>query len=157
MEIRELSERNEAELKEALSLVWAVFSEFEAPEYVPEGISVFQEFIAFDSIIKMLGQGTLRLWVSYDGEFLTGVIAVRGEGHISLLFVRREYHRRGIARALFNVVEENCKSAGMDTITVNSSPFAAGAYHSLGFVDTDKETVINGIRFIPMKYQIHLS
>jgi len=157
MEIRELSARDDADLKDALRLVWTVFSEFEAPEYVPEGIAVFQEFISFDSIDKMLEKGILRLWASYEGEFLTGVIAVRGQGHISLLFVRREYHKQGIARALFTVAEENCKNADIDTITVNSSPFAVGAYHSLGFVDTGKETVINGIRFIPMKYEIHFS
>ena len=154
MEIRELSEVNTIDLKEALSLVWAVFNEFESPDYVPEGITVFREFISFDSISKMLEKGTLRLWASYEGEVLTGVIAVRGQTHISLLFVHREYHRRGIARALFTVVERSCKSADMDTITVNSSPFAVGAYHSLGFVDTDNETVINGIRFTPMRYEI---
>ncbi|WP_460645598.1 GNAT family N-acetyltransferase [Lacrimispora brassicae] len=37
-------------------------------------------------------------------------------------------------------------------MTVNSSPYAVEIYHKLGFVDTDTEQLVNGIRFIPMEY-----
>jgi len=58
MVIRELSEKD---MKDALELVWTVFSEFEALEYEPEGIAVFREFIAFDSISEMLSAGISHL------------------------------------------------------------------------------------------------
>jgi|GEM_PF-2894443 len=102
----------------------------------------------------MRASGELRIWGLYDQETLAGVIASRGPSHISLLFVRKEYHRRGIARALLAVAEESCRLSGRSEITVNSSPYAVEVYHRLGFVDTDKEKVMNGIRFTPMKYTI---
>ena len=36
--------------------------------------------------------------------------------------------------------------------TVNSSPYAVKIYEHLGFVPTDNEQTVNGIRFTPMKY-----
>ena len=64
MVIRELSKKD---MKDALELVWAVFSEFEAPEYEPEGIDVFREFIAFDSVSGMLSSGTMHIWEPSKG------------------------------------------------------------------------------------------
>ena len=64
MVIRELSKKD---MKDALELVWTVFSEFEAPEYEPEGIDVFREFIAFDSVSGMLSSGTMHIWEPSKG------------------------------------------------------------------------------------------
>lgn len=36
-------------------------------------------------------------------------------------------------------------------MTVNSSPYAVGAYEKPGFFDTDIEQVMNGLRFTPME------
>jgi len=151
MIIRELSEKD---WKGAHDLVWTVFSEFEAPEYEPEGIAVFREFIALDSISGMVSAGIMHMWGSFEGDILTGVTATRGPGHIALFFVRKEYQRRGIARALFAVVEQYCRNGKQNSITVNSSPYAVEIYHRFGFKDTGSETVTNGIRFTPMKYDI---
>lgn len=38
-----------------------------------------------------------------------------------------------------------------EDFTVNSSPYAHEVYKHLGFVDTDKEQCVNGLRFYPMK------
>ena len=37
--------------------------------------------------------------------------------------------------------------------TVNSSPYAVEVYRHLGFEEMDQEQTVNGIRFIPMKYE----
>ncbi|WP_168733762.1 GNAT family N-acetyltransferase [Metabacillus sediminilitoris] len=48
---------------------------------------------------------------------------------------------------------ERCKEEKNNSkLTVNSSPYALGIYHRLGFVESDKEQTINGIRFTPMSY-----
>ena len=74
------------------------------------------------------------------------MLATRNEGkHIALFFVDARYQRQGIGRQLF----ESAKQAGM---TVNASPYAVEIYHKLGFVETDKEQVVNGLRFTPMEY-----
>ena len=36
---------------------------------------------------------------------------------------------------------------------VNSSPYAVDVYHKLGFTDTDKEQMTNGIIYTPMIYK----
>lgn len=136
-------------LQAALELVWKVFLQFEAPEYCEEGISEFHDFIQVDSIRQKLLNHELFLWAGYEGDRIVGVIAVRPPFHISLLFVDPQFHRRGIARSLFETVLEVCKNT---EITVNSSPYAVGIYRRMGFADTDAEQTVNGIRFVPMKY-----
>ena len=88
----------------------------------------------------------------YDKNKLIGVIATRNNGnHIALFFVDGEYHKKGIGKCLFQKVLENATS---NEITVNSSVYAVEVYHKLGFVDTDKEQIEDGIIYTPMKLYI---
>ncbi|WP_419822167.1 GNAT family N-acetyltransferase [Anoxybacterium hadale] len=142
MEIRKIEQ---AGILEPMDLVWQVFQEFEAPDYAPEGIATFKSFI--DSQCSQL---TLELFGAYAGEQLLGVIATRNNGsHISLFFVRKEYHGQGIGKSLFGHIRS---SYDHPTITVNSSPYAAEVYRKLGFTDLDSEQVTDGLRYIPMEY-----
>lgn len=150
MEIIKLQKND---IRNALDLVWTVFKEFEAPDYSKQGIEEFRKFISYNSIIDKFDKGELYFWGCIDNNDLTGVITTRGINHICMLFVKKEYHRRGIARSLFQTVEERCKSKNnISIITVNSSPYAIEVYHRFGFFDTDKELTVNGIRFTPMSY-----
>lgn len=151
--LREISEH---ELKNALDLVWSVFEEFEAPDYSPEGVKVFQDFISYRVFLDKLLSGNMEMYGCYDGTELLGVIALRDKLHISLLFVRRNYHKRGVASSLCYFIFAKCKMNLTDAeeITVNSSPFAVEFYHKLGFKDTSSEQTVNGIRFTPMKYKL---
>jgi ribosomal protein S18 acetylase RimI-like enzyme len=140
-------------IKNALDLVWSVFQEFEVTDYSEEGIEEFRKFISYDSIVEKLDKGDLSFWGCIDNNELTGVIATRGVNHICMLFVKKEYHRRSIARSLLQTVIEVCKKQdNISKITVNSSPYAVEVYYRLGFIDTDKEQTVNGIRFTPMVY-----
>lgn len=133
----------------AMELVWRVFAEFEALEYSDEGIAEFQSFIKPDAVRLRLKQNAFCLWGAYEGDTIVGVIASRLPCHIALLFVEKTYHRRGIAKALYQAVLDYY---GEEVeMTVNSSPYALEAYRHLGFVETDTEQVVNGLRFIPMK------
>jgi GNAT superfamily N-acetyltransferase len=150
MEIRELNEKS---IEEAMKLVREVFMEFEAPEYEERGVSEFLSYIESIAMLQRIKSGELRLWGSLENDCLTGVISLRAGGHISLLFVKKEYHRRGIARSLFEKVREECAKEGIKEITVNSSPYAEEAYKRLGFSATSEEKTLNGIRFVPMIYR----
>ena len=58
------------------------------------------------------------------------------------------FQGQGIGRKLYNkIIELN----NQEFFTVNSSPYAHEIYKHLGFVDTDTEQCINGLRFYPMK------
>jgi GNAT superfamily N-acetyltransferase len=140
----------------ALDLVWKVFLEFEAPDYSRQGIEEFRKFISYNSIVEKFDNGELHFWGCIDNDELTGIIVTRRINHICMLFVKKEYHRRGIATSLFQTVKERCKSQkNISKITVNSSPYAVEFYHHLGFVDTDREQTVNGIRFTPMSYLLN--
>ncbi|KAF5057542.1 Acetyltransferase (GNAT) domain protein [anaerobic digester metagenome] len=140
-------------IENSLDLVWAVFQEFESPDYSTDGIEEFRKFTSYNSIVEKFDKGELRFWGYIDNGDLTGVIATRGVNHICMLFVKKDYHRRGIAKSLFQTVKEICKKQDdISKITVNSSPYAVEVYHRLGFVDIDKEQTVNGIRFTPMAY-----
>lgn len=140
------------DLKEALTLVWNVFLEFEAPDYCKEGIREFKEFLEYETIRDKIIKSQLNMWTCKDNDIVIGVLAVRPPCHISLLFVDKNHHRKGIARTMFQELVKYDKSGGAcSEITVNSSPYAAEVYHRLGFEDIDVEQTVNGIRFIPMK------
>ncbi len=132
----------------ALLLVWNVFLQFEAPDYTVEGVEEFRKSINSETYLSQL-----RFYGAFCEARLVGVIATRNEGtHIALFFVDAGYQRRGVGKRLFREV---CKRCSGRTITVNSSPYAAAVYRRLGFTDTDGELEVNGLRFTPMKAEIH--
>lgn len=151
MEIKGLIE---TDIDLSMQLVREVFMEFEAPEYEENGVTEFLNYIETGAMRQRIRDKELRLWGYFEGGKLTGVIALKTGGHISLLFVKKEYHRRGIAGSLFERVKQECVLEGINEITVNSSPYAKEAYAHLEFTAKSEEQTVNGIRFIPMGYNI---
>ena len=93
----------------------------------------------------------LHYYGAFDGEKLIGEIAIRPDRkHICFFFVDGRYHRRGIGTRMFRSVLEDYPK---ETITLNSSPYGLPFYKAIGFVPTDEEKTVNGIRFTPMKYE----
>lgn len=138
------------QLAEALSLVWEVFCRFEAPEYSEEGITEFKNFLNNEEEI-----GKLDFYGAFDkASDIVGVLAMRKPSHISLFFVKAEYHRQGIGRQLFEKILCDYQPQGIGVFTVNSSPYAVEVYRKLGFKLTGNECITNGIRYTPMKMEI---
>jgi GNAT superfamily N-acetyltransferase len=144
MEIREIKE---AEMQEALDLVWRVFLEFEAPDYTEEGINEFKKAIDDNEWVK-----ERDFYGAFIDNKVVGVIATKDLHHIALFFVSGEYHRQGIGKKLYEKVKE-LNNDGY--FTVNSSPYAHEVYKHMGFTDTDKEQCIHGLRFIPMQIKLN--
>ena len=142
------------ELKEALSLVWDVFSQFDAPEMEPQGIMVFRDFIDLNNMEKLVDSKVLSFTGAFEGEKLVGVLAMRGPVHISLLFVDPDVHRRGVARALFEEAKKETSGDVHRGITVNSSPYGVSFYKRVGFVPLEPEKEVNGMRIIPMQFDL---
>lgn len=145
-------------LEQASSLVWRVFTEFVAPGYSLEGIETFRKFIQPVEMNKSLESGRFFFLGFFDDERLVGVIAMRDFNHVSLLFVDKAYHCRGIAKELFKIAINKCiyRNSDLTEITVNSSPYAVNIYKKLGFYITSEETTKDGITYIPMKLEISL-
>ncbi|UWD47095.1 GNAT family N-acetyltransferase [Clostridioides difficile] len=151
-----IKELKEHDIRNALNLIWNVFEEFESPDYCDEGIKSFHEFIEYNSIIEKVKEKSIFFWGCFDCEKLIGVLAIRDLSHICMLFVDKNYHKRGVAKKLMAIGVRYCTESKDDLteVTVNSSPYAVEVYHKLGFKDTNVEQIVNGIRFTPMKLLI---
>lgn len=123
MEIKKI---DQAQMDNAIDLIWTTFLQFEAPDYSDEGIQSFKDFIENKEIIN-----TLEFWGAYDNQKLKGVIATNeNRKHICCFFVEAQYQRQGIGRKLWEYLLENSRK---EVITVNSSPYAVPVYHKLEF------------------------
>ncbi|MFD1899663.1 GNAT family N-acetyltransferase [Enterococcus termitis] len=97
--------QTEADLKDGLSLITNVFEKFQVPEYSPEGVTSFYRFIDKDFISKLISRNELELYGYYLNYQIVGVLGIKLPNHISLLFVDEQFHKKGIARALFEHVK----------------------------------------------------
>ncbi|MDY4953367.1 MAG: GNAT family N-acetyltransferase [Candidatus Onthomonas sp.] len=122
-----------------------MFCQFEAPEYAPEGVAEFRRTLA-----DVDGMRRMYLYGAFAGDTLVGMLAMRGTRHISLFFVKADWHRKGVGRRLFDAM---VRDWGPQEFTVHSSPYAVEIYRRLGFVPTDTEQVTNGIRYTPMRFR----
>ncbi len=139
----------------AMQLAWDTFLVYEAPEYDPEGVKHFHEFVKGDELRNMFALGEYYAWGAFDDEdVIVGVLGVRKHWHISLLFVEPRLHHQKIATKLLEQAFSEARSAGITEMTVFSSPFATGFYHKIGFTDLDREKKADGIRYTPMKIDL---
>ena len=150
---------NSNEVTEALALALEVFMQFEAPDYKPEGILSFKrDIIENEEFINSCKQGDSPIYAAFDKNKIVGIIGMRStKTHINLVFTKREYHRQGIATALFNYLLEDLLKGNpfLKELTLNSSPYGKEFYLHLGFTPLSEEQEIDGIRFTPMKYVVH--
>lgn len=146
------------EVTDAMQLALEVFMQFEAPDYDPSGVDSFKRDIVENAeYLNNARRGICPIYGAFDGDTLVAIMGMRSNRtHINLVFTKKEYHRRGIARAIFNylldaILREN---PSLEELTLNSSPYGLPFYLKLGLVPQGDEQEINGIRFTPMKYYI---
>jgi GNAT superfamily N-acetyltransferase len=140
---------------EACELIERVFMEFVAPGYSQRGVDEFMSYVNAARMAERRTQNHFAVAAHCAGRII-GVIEIRGNEHVSLMFVDKEHHGRGVCRTLFDNAVDHIRAAGRapSAMTVNSSPFAAPVYVRLGFSVQEPEKEINGIRFIPMKMEL---
>jgi ribosomal protein S18 acetylase RimI-like enzyme len=143
------------EWTDIMALAWKVFLKYEAPDYTPKGVQSFQEFITNNTIFRMFLAGSYQVMVAVEGEKIVGMIALRDNTHVSLLFVESKYHKMGIGKSLIEYAAHYLLSEiGAEKITVNASPYAVGFYHKIGFRDLGPEDECDGIRYTPMEFYL---
>lgn len=146
------------EIDQAMALALEVFMQFEAPDYGPEGVASFKRDIVENPVyLDNVKAGNCPIYGAFDKGTLVAIIGMRSNRtHINLVFTKKEYHRQGVARAVFQYLLEDIKKEFPQTkeLTLNSSPYGLPFYLRMGFVPTGKEQTINGIRFTPMKFII---
>ncbi|WMC94243.1 GNAT family N-acetyltransferase [Kineothrix sp. MB12-C1] len=143
------------EWEESIALAWKTFLQFEAEDYEPKGVRSFENFITDNTLYRMFIMGAYQMFVAVSNHKIIGMITVRSNSHISLLFVDEKYHRRGIGKALILRLCGYLKTElGVDKVTVNASPFGVEFYHRVGFWDLGVEQTVDGIRYTPMEISL---
>lgn len=148
MEVRLVKEE---ELWDAMNLCYQVFMEQVANSYTAEGQKTFLDFLEYNNQCNGFLEGRRKTYAAFGENGMRGVLQMTKEGHITLLFVRKDCQRTGIAGELLK------KAAGemqVQYLTVNAAPGAVQAYMHLGFILDGEEMIENGIRYTPMHIRL---
>ena len=141
-----------------MKLALEVFMQFEAPDYDDAGVDTFKrDIVENPTFIDNAKNGLCPIYAAFDGDKMVALIGMRSsKTHINLVFTKKEYHRKGIATAIFKFLLNDLlnENPSLNELTLNSSPYGLPFYISLGFIPLSEEQEINGIRFTPMKYII---
>ena len=137
------------------ALVSDCFMQFVAPDYRPEGIEAVLEYASPKRMAERVEFDGFVLVAEREGR-LAGMIEMREDRHVALLFVAPVYHRQGIARELLRQAIALClqRLPELRRVTVNSSPYALHIYERLGFRATGPVEERNGIRYTPMVLEL---
>ena len=143
------------EIDQYSDLINTVFDEFVGMDYSEEGNNSFKDFIKKDNILEKFNNGIYQYFVAKCNKEIIGILEIRNKNHISLFFVKKEYHKQGIGKKLFEHYKESIKeNDNIKILSVNSSIFAENIYSKLGFFKINEIQEKNGIKYIPMEYRI---
>lgn len=126
--------------------------EYIVPESSHEGACTF---------LRENDEAGLRAWVRSghiyhvaleQGE-LAGFVAIRNNDHLFHLFVDRRWHRRGLARRLWEAARSAAlERGGSGSFTVNASSYAVPVYEAFGFERTGPLQCVKGLKVNPMRF-----
>ena len=141
-------------------LIVTLFDEFVASGYSEKAAKTFRRQTGRQSRCTELREGETR-WVAETlvagtrGE-LVGVIGVRDFSHVHWLWVRKDWHHRGVASILLASVIADTRNQRQEVmrITLNSSPYAIPFYLRMGFQISGDEIDQKGIICTPMKLDL---
>ncbi len=141
--------------KQISRLIKQVYDEFVSPDYSTEGNQFFYDWIDPLKIAERQ-KGQRNILVALSGPEMVGVIEIRNNNTVSLLFVDKEYQRQGIAKRLFNEALKDCvqRNPTLKKVFVHASPFSIPIYKKLGFQETAPIQIENGIKYLPMQKEL---
>jgi GNAT superfamily N-acetyltransferase len=137
------------------ALVQGVFDEHVAATFDPEGVAEMHRHVSPAAIARRAE--THDTFVAWQGAQPVGVIEVRDQDHVSMLFVETSHMGLGIATALLARAVEAARAAGRAAMTVHSSLNAQSFYERAGFVAASEPQHVDGFAFVPMTKRLDLS
>lgn len=143
--IREVTEND---LHDILSLARRVVEIHVLPGLSSEGKQTLRQSLD-DNIRDIIDRNIYASLKATMNDKLIAYIAWRNGNHIAQLYVDSDYHGKGLGSILINEILNHTSES---IIKVRSSINAVGFYQQCGFKITDKESELNGIRFVPMEY-----
>ena len=138
------------------NMVNNIFDEFVGKDYSEEGNMEFKNYISPKNILARLNEKSSQFFIAKKNDKIIGILEIKNKDHVSLFFVKKDYHGKGIGKILFenyiNTLKQN--NTEIKIISVNSSFYAENIYARLGFIETDEMQEKNGIKYIPMEYKM---
>lgn len=115
-------------------MVVFIFEEHVAPGLSEEGIFEFKKYADSLALQERMDAGAFVLAARYNNR-LIGLIEVRDNSHVGLLFVLTELQGLGVARILLNRAVDICcnNDSELQRMSVNSSINSMQTYLKLGF------------------------
>ena len=143
------------EEEQVCGLVIRSFMQFVAPEYSQEGRDEFLKYVTAEAMEMRLKEDHFVLAAAV-GKRIVGVIEMRENDHVAMLFVARKAHRRGIGKELWHRALAVCRENRPDLsrVTVHSSRYAVPVYEKFGFRSEGPEQTVNGILYFPMAFEV---
>ena len=140
---------------EVSALVLSGFDAYIAPEYTPQGIAEFRKYAEPGALVDRAHHDHFVI-IARRHDVLAGMIEMRQNNHVSLLFVAEAFQRQGLSRALLDhAIAQGCeRGEELERVTVNSSRYGVPVYTTLGFRQTGPERSVNGILFTPMAMRL---
>ena len=137
-------------------LIKSVYDEFVAPDYTPHGNAFFYTFIEPSNFVQRYSVTKNIILKAIADSRIVGMIEIRDVNTVSLLFVKKEFQRRGVAKALFEEALRliRVRNPRLNEISVHASPFSIPVYEKLGFVGVGEQLEENGIIYLPMKKKL---
>ena len=116
------------------NIVNTVFDEFVGIDYSEEGNKTFKDFIDPKNVLERWNDNCNVCFVAKYNNEIIGILEIKNYDHISLFFVKKDFHNKGIGKKLFeNYINTITKgNSVLNNITVNSSIFAEKIYSKLG-------------------------
>lgn len=137
----------------AIGVAWITFQQIAEQVCDEEGAREFRDGLTSTQFYIDFLQGKYPLFCAYQGKKVVGMLTLKGTAHISLLFVKKEYQRRGIGTELLEACRAYCREHGGSSLTVNAAATGLSFYLANGFTASAGERFEGGIRFTPMILQ----
>jgi len=119
-------------------------------DFEDDGLAFFLNAVSERSIRDYMEQG-FRYLVALERHEIVGVIAIKDYRHMFHLFVDKAYHKKGIAKLLWDTISrDSIEQEKIDKFTLNSTSYALPVYRRWGFNIAGERQTMHGISFTPM-------
>lgn len=145
MKIRPLTD---SDFPAASELLWKSFYAAEKDNTSLQGMETFRDLVDPISLAMSCAMNGVSMFGAYQKNDLVAVGAIKGEGHILMLYVSAFHQRQGFGTKMLLFLEAQIKA---DLITLNSSDQALSFYRKRGYRTVGERRCEEGILFTPMQ------
>ena len=126
------------------------FNQFVAPTLSAQGIATFKQIATVENIKLRMNEGHIVL-VYEEKNVIRGMIELKDENHLAMLFIHPEYQKQGLGKILLDAIKLYVQS---DILTVRASLNAVQFYEKYGFFKTGSVSEFSGLKYQSMALSI---